>query len=98
MDDAKDKNRPDRFKDRYLLAVDQWQGGCLYCGDADTRPTLAGSDGRLTMPLCSKHTRWALAARRERVGKQARRLKLMLRAWCRLHGDDPAIADEWLGY
>lgn len=90
--------RPERFKDRYLDAVDSWRGGCLYCGCEPARATLAGSDGRLTMPLCPKHTRWAMACRRERVGKQARKLKLLLLAWCRLKGDDTGIAREWLGF
>lgn len=91
-------HRPDRFKDRDLAVVEAWPGGCLYCGCSEVRPFLAQSEGRLTLPLCAKHTRWALAARRERVGKQARRLKLLLLAWCRLRGDDPAVAREWLGF
>ena len=80
MSSESTSTRPERFQDRYFDAVDRWEVGCLYCGAPEARPTLAGSSAQLTMPLCSKHTRWAMAARRERMGKQARVLKLLLLA------------------
>jgi hypothetical protein len=92
------ETRPHRFKDKHLARVDAWTGGCLYCGDPDVYPHLPGSERALTMPLCQRHIRWAMVSRREKIGKQARNLKLLLFAWCRLHGDDREVAKAWLGY
>ena len=90
--------RPDRFKDRHLATVDEWRGGCVYCGAPESRQTLPGSNGLVVLPLCSKHVRWAMAARRERMGKQSRTLKRLVLAWCRLKGGDQEAAHEWLGF
>ena len=88
--------RPDRFKDRFLDAVDRWQTGCLYCGGpAEVRP-LPRSHGLVRLPLCDKHVRWAMAARDERYGKQAHVLEGLLLAWCRLRGSDRETAKAWL--
>ena len=90
------RDRPDRFKDRFLDIVDRWQTGCLYCGDAaDLRP-LPRSHGQVQLPLCEKHVRWAMAARDERYGKQAHVLEGLLLAWCRLRGGDREAAIAWL--
>ena len=89
-------SRPDRFKDRFLDRVDRWQDGCLYCGaEAEVRP-LPRSHGLVCLPLCDKHVRWAMAARRERFGKQARVLRRYVLAWCRLRGGDREAATKWL--
>jgi hypothetical protein len=90
--------RPGRFKDRHLAIVDEWQQGCLYCGELPVRGALPGSGGKLQVPFCEKHVRWALASRRERFGKQARNLKQLLYAWVRLHGGDRKQVRGWLGY
>ena len=90
--------QPIRFKDKHLARVEAWEGGCVYCGAGDVVSHLPGSAGALTMPLCPRHVRWAMAARQERIGKQARNLKLLLLAWCRLRGDDREVAKAWLGY
>lgn len=90
--------RPDRFKDRYLAMVDEYAGGCLYCGAGEVVPVLPGTDGKLAIPFCRKHVRWALASRRERMGKQSRVLKKLVLAWCRLKGGDAEFAKRWLGY
>jgi len=87
-----------RLKDRHLCVIDEWTTGCVYCGEEEVAACLPGSGGRLTMPLCRRHVRWAMACRRERVGKQARHLKKLLLAWCRLRGDDLEVAEAWLGY
>lgn len=92
------QTRPDRFKDRYLAKVDEWSGGCLYCGDPDVVTALPGSGGRLEIPFCRRHVRWALASRREGMGKQSRVLKHLILGWCRLKGGDRELAKEWLGY
>lgn len=89
---------PTRFKDRHLAAVDAWTGGCLYCGASEVVPALPGSEGLLRVPFCGRHVRWALASRRERVGKQARHLKKLVLAWCRLRDGDVEVARQWLGY
>lgn len=89
---------PDRFKDRHLAMVQEWTEGCLLCGASDTVAELPGSHGRFYLPLCQRHLRWALASRRERVGRQARNLKHYLLAYCRIHGGDSAAARQWLGY
>ena len=70
----------------------------MYCGDSDVVRALPGSGGELTVPFCRKHVRWAMAARCERMGKQALRLKRLLHAWCRLRGGDRERVREWLGY
>lgn len=98
IDHGSPESQPTRLKDRFLRVVEEWSGGCVYCGEPEVRASLPGSSGNLTMPLCARHTRWAMAARRERMGKQARTLKLLLLAWCRLRGDDPGVARAWLGY
>jgi hypothetical protein len=85
-------------KDRHLRVVGEWQSGCVCCCAEVTASSLPGSDGKLTMPLCPRHVRWAMACRRERVGKQARNLKKLLFAWCRYQGDDREAAKVWLGY
>jgi hypothetical protein len=91
-------DRPDRFKDRHLSIVQEWRSGCLLCDEAATVQRLPCSDGSFYLPLCRRHVRWAMASRRERVGRQARHLKLFLLAWCRLRGGDQAAARQWLGY
>jgi hypothetical protein len=92
-----DASLPERIKDRHLAIVAEWRGGCLYCGAEEVVPTLPGSDGKLAIPFCPRHLRWALASRRERMGKQARTLKKLLLAWCRLRGGDPELVKQWLG-
>lgn len=87
-----------RVKDRHLQVVLEWRGGCVYCGAVAVGLSLPGSGGQLTMPLCARHVRWAMAARRERVGKQARNLKKLLLAWARLHGGDREAVARWLEY
>lgn len=90
------RDRPDRFKDKFLAAVDSWEDGCLYCGAAaDVRP-LPGSGGSVALPLCDKHVRWAMAARREQIGKQTRTLRGLLLAWVRLRDGDRDTALLWL--
>lgn len=88
--------RPDRFKDRDLAVVEEWVSGCIVCGEDEVAEALPGSEGKLTLPLCARHVRWALASRREGMGKQSRRLRGLLFAWCRLHGDDRETAKAWL--
>ena len=90
--------RPARYKDRFLDAVERWQEGtCLYCRAATTVRALPRSGGQVCLPLCDKHVRWAMAARRERFGKQSRILRGYLLAWCRLQGGDRDVAIVWLG-
>ena len=69
-----------RHKDRHLVVVEEWTGGCVYCGAAETT-LLPGLDHFVDIPFCTLHVRWALASRRERVGKQARHLKKLVLAW-----------------
>ena len=87
---------PPRFKDRFLAVVAEWEGGCLWCGEEETVDALPGSGGALDLPLCAKHVRWAMAARREGIGKQTRILRGLLFAWCRLKGGDRALTSAWL--
>lgn len=90
------RDRPDRYQGRFLEMVDLWQHGCLYCGEpAEVRP-LPRSHGRVRLPLCEKHVRWAMATRRERYGKQAHILQGLLLAWCRLKDGDREAAKRWL--
>lgn len=89
---------PRRFKDRHLQVVSEWRGGCLICGSADLSPVLPPALARVGFPLCDRHLRWAMASRRERMGRQARNLKLLLLAWCRLNQQDRQTALDWLGY
>ena len=92
-------DRHDRARDRWTALVVEWRGGCLVCDDADNGRCLPGSDGCLRIPLCDRHIRWAMASRRERMGKQAGHLKLLLLAWCHHnHSDDVDVARTWLGY
>lgn len=86
-----------RVKDKFLLAVEQAEGGCLFCGAREV-VLLPGPGARLGPLFCERHVRWALAARRERVGRQARTLKKLLLAWCRLRNGDEQTARKWLGY
>lgn len=95
-DEMQVEARPDRFKDRDLAVVEEWVSGCIVCGDEEVVAALPGSEGMLTLPLCPRHVRWALASRREGMGKQSRRLRGLLFAWCRLHGDDRELAKAWL--
>jgi len=87
---------PQRFKDRFLAVVAEWEGGCVWCGEQETVDALPGSGGALDLPLCAKHVRWAMAARREAMGKQTRILRGLLFAWCRLEGRDRGAAQAWL--
>ena len=89
---------PNRKKDRWEAIVAEWQGGCIRCGSPETGRALPGSGGRLDLPLCERHLRWALASRRERIGKQAGELARLLLAWCRYRELDRAEARRWLGY
>lgn len=85
-----------RYKDRFLDRVARWEEGCLYCGEpAQVRP-LPRSAGLVQLPLCDKHMRWAMAARRERFGKQSYLLRGYVLAWCRLKGCDREAALTWL--
>ncbi len=86
-----------RVKDKFLLRVIENTGGCLYCDDPALVP-LEGSGSRLGLLFCEKHVRWAMAARRERYGKQARTLQRLLLAHCRVTGSDPGPVKEWLGF
>ena len=97
-DVAVEADPPSRFKDRHLAIVQEWRDGCLLCDSQQTVDELPGSDGEFYLPLCARHVRWAMASRRERVGRQARNLKLFLLAWCRLRGGDRQAAKEWLGF
>lgn len=85
-----------RYKDRFLDAVAEWEEGCLYCGAAAELRPLPRSGGLVQLPLCATHVRWAMAARRERQGKQAHILRGLLLAWCRLRGGDRDAAVVWL--
>lgn len=89
---------PNRPLDRYTARVAEWRGGCVYCGEPDTGRALPESDDKVFMPLCARHTRWAMASRRERMGKQSGALKRLLLAWCKSRNIDEAPAREWLGY
>jgi len=88
--------RPDRFQDRFLCIVDDWRAGCLYCGATAALRPLPESGGKVLLPLCDKHLRWAMAARRERFGKQARTLRGLVLAWVRLRGGERDAALVWL--
>jgi hypothetical protein len=96
------RNEVDRPRDRYSgVAADVLNGPrlrCLHCGSENVCSSLPGSGGRLRVPLCRKHVRWALASRRERIGKQAGVLKRMLLAWGDATGVDRALVRDWLGY
>lgn len=87
-----------RALDIQSAIVADWQGGCLLCDEAEVDKPLSESDGMLRLPLCQRHRRWAMASRREKVGKQSRRLKRLLLAWSRAHGQDVDAARRWLGY
>lgn len=87
-----------RALDMQSALVAQWQGGCLLCDAEDLEEPLPESEGLLRMPLCKRHLRWAMASRRERMGKQSRHLKRLLLAWVKATGQDPAAARRWLGY
>ena len=85
-----------RYRDRFLALVAEWETGCLFChADAEVRP-LPGSAGAVLLPLCDKHVRWAMACRREQHGKQARHLRGLALAWVRLRGGDRNAATVWL--
>lgn len=84
-----------RAKDKFLVAVAEHAGRCLFCGNPDVAP-LEGSGANLGLLFCDRHVRWAMAARRERIGKQARTLRLLLLANCRVNGGDAALVDLWL--
>ena len=90
------RDPPGRPKDRFYATVAEWTGGCVKCGQPVAQETLPDSDGRLRMPLCRRHVRWAMASRREGVGKQAGALRRLLLAWCDVHGEDAALAKDWL--
>lgn len=86
---------PARPKDKYLIAATEHAGRCLFCGNPDVAP-LEGSGANLGLLFCDRHVRWAMAARRERLGKQARTLRLLLLANCRINGGDATATVEWL--
>lgn len=91
---------PNRQLDRWNALAAEWAGGCLVCGRVETGRPLPGSDGELMLPLCERHVRWAMASRRERMGKQAGNLKKLLLAWSR-HRESPdheRRARAWLGF
>lgn len=88
---------PDRPKDLFSAVVKEWQGGCLLC-DAPVTDRLPSGLMGTGFPLCERHVRWALASRRERMGRQAGRLKWFLLAWCQRERLDPGPVREWLGY
>src|SRR3954469_14579237 len=91
---------PNRPRDRWTALVAEWQAGWLLCESPETERSLPGSDGQVHLPLCDRHVRWAMASRRERLGKQAGRLKKLLVAWSHLYedADHAARARIWLGY
>ena len=92
-----ESDSPMRRKSTMDVVVWEWQSGCLYCGDpAEIRPL--PDECPLCVPLCPKHRRWAMASRRERIGKQAGKLKLLLIAWSKRAGTDPREVSKWLGY
>lgn len=93
-------DRHDRPRDRWTALVTEWYDGCLKCDAPVSDRPLPGSDGQLYLPLCERHIRWAMASRRERLGKQAGYLKKLLLAWCRYRGapTDLDTARDWLGY
>lgn len=84
-----------RAKDKFLVAAAEHAGRCLFCGNPDVAP-LEGSGARLGLLFCERHVRWAMAARRERIGKQTRTLRLLLLANCRINGGDPNQVKDWL--
>jgi hypothetical protein len=94
---ASDDGRPSRLQDRHLAMVEQANRGCIYCG-ASELAALPGSGAKLGLVFCATHVRWAMAARRERYGKQARNLRKLLQANCRLNGGDSKTVKVWLRF
>lgn len=84
-----------RVKDRWVNVVDEWHGGCLWCGSPDAR-VLPGLE-EVGVVFCRRHVRWAMASRREGMGKQSYILRRLLLAWCRRRGGDPEVVKQWLG-
>jgi hypothetical protein len=90
-------SRPGRSRplERARAVVEDWRGGCLYCaGPAPLRPL--PWQPTLVVPLCDRHLRWALAARRERWGKEAAKLQRLLSAWVACSGQSQDDVDQWL--
>lgn len=91
-------DHPSRSKDRFVAIVREHRDGCLLCSESEVPEALPASAGRVFLPLCAKHRRWAMASRRERIGRQARRLKHFVLAWADHHNLDRDAARDWLGY
>lgn len=86
-----------RYRDRFLATVDGWKSGtCIHCGAPARIRALPRSAGTVELPLCDKHLRWAMACRREGMGKQLHHLRGLVLAWVRLKGGDRSCAIVWL--
>lgn len=85
-----------RLKDRFLATVEGWESGCIHCGLPAPVRTLPRSAELVELPLCAKHVRWAMACRREGMGKQSHHLRGLVLAWVRLKGGDRHAAIVWL--
>lgn len=88
-----ESREPVRVKDRWVNVVDEWRGGCLWCG-ASEAGRLPGLE--VGVVFCPRHVRWAMASRREGMGKQSYILRRLLLAWCRRRGGDPEVVKQWL--
>lgn len=84
-----------RPQDQFTVAVDAWEGGCLYCSASERLCPLPGLEAS-GPPLCPRHLRWAMASRRERHGRQAGRLRRLLRAWSTRYPEGTEEVERWL--